>query len=175
MNSAAVVRVIQEKPRQLIDQLNAELKANLGTSHYHRLSAEQLVQRHSHIFQALSDWLTSRDNAALQKNGQALGDRRFREGTPLGQVVLVLILVEKHLCGFLDASAQVEPDVRNAITDFFQKFVYCTAKGYEAALAVSNRLATRAPVAAEPPRKEAAKAEGDMEISRGGQVGEQGG
>ncbi len=175
MNAAAVARVIEGKPRLLIDQLNVELKRNLGTSHYHRLSEEQLSQRHSHIFDGLAAWLTTKENATLQKNGEDLGNRRFREGTPLGQVVLVLILVEKHLGTFLDASAPVEPDVRNAVTEFFQKFAYYTAKGYEAALAVSNRMASRPAMqaGAEPPRKEAAKSvEKDMEISRGGQVGE---
>lgn len=183
MNSAAVVRLIQEMPRPLIDDLNAELKTNLGTSHYHRLSEEELQKRHTLIFQSLADWLTSGDKTAIRKNGEDLGNRRFQEATPLGQVVLVLILIEKQLCAFLERSGQVAPETREAITEFFQKFAYYTAKGYESALAVSNRLARysaagqpSATAVAGPPRKEAAKSgEPDMEISRGGQVGEQGG
>lgn len=176
MNAAAVVNVIQGSPAQLIDELNAELRSNLGTSHYHRLSEEELSKRHSLIFQGLTEWLANRDVAALRINGEDLGKRRFKEGTPLGQVVLVLILVEKHLCNFLNESHQADSDVREAITEFFQKFAYFTAKGYEIELAASNRSAKRPVAGQEVPKKDAAKAaERDMEISRGGQVGEHGG
>jgi len=183
IDSANLVHVIQSRPRKLIDDLNAELRTNLGTSHYHRLSEEEFRNRHSHIFQSLADWLTSADKTALRKDGEDLGSRRFQEATPLGQVVLALILIEKHLCAFLGGSEQVEQETREAITRFFQIFTYYTAKGYESALAVSNRMARysasgqpSATAVAGPPRKEAAKSgESDMEISRGGQVGELGG
>ncbi|MBI2817737.1 MAG: hypothetical protein HYX72_12440 [Acidobacteria bacterium] len=177
MNAAALAKVIQGNPCQLLDELNAELRSNLGTSHYHRLTEEELIKRHAATFQSLSEWLANRDVAVLRKNGEDLGRRRFREATPLGQVILVLILVEKHLCTFLDGSHQVDPEARDAVTEFFQKFAYYTAKGYESELAASNTSVRRvAPGRDEFLKKDAAKsAERDMEISRGGQVGEHGG
>jgi hypothetical protein len=183
MDAAAMAQIIESKPAELIEGLNAELKGNLGTSHYHRLSEDELVRRHSHIFDGLACWLRNSDESALQKSGESLGERRFREGTPLGQVVLVLILVERQLVDYFNASPKDIPqDVRRAVTGFFQKYAYYTAKGYEASLAVSNRLARSGKTAEiavpeERPVKPAGtvSGEGDMEISRGGQVGEFGG
>ena len=98
---------------------------------------------------------------------------------------LTLILIEKHLWAGLDASAQhVEEDLRGAVTEYFQRATYYTAKGYEAALAVNNRVSRRtaaaqpvseSPALKPPPKMEPAKGEPDLEISRGGQVGELGG
>jgi len=187
MDSGGVVRTIGENPRELINQLNGELKTNLGTSHYHRLSDEELIRRHSHVFRILTQWLLSRDEAELLKNGEDLGNRRFHEGTPLGQVVLVLILVEKIFLKYMENSGQpLDGETRRNVEEFFQKAVYYTAKGYEVALAVSNRMTKRAtadqmPDATATPDLRTGKAparvtkEGDMEISRGGQVGEFGG
>jgi hypothetical protein len=187
MDSVGVARAIGENPLELIKQLNGELKTNLGTSHYHRLSDEELIRRHSHIFRILTQWLLSHSEDELQKNGEELGDRRFHEGTPLGQVVLVLILVEKIFLSYMEASGQrLDEEARQSVEKFFQKAIYYTAKGYEVALAVSNRMAKKPsadqmPDAAATPDVRAGKAparvtkEGDMEISRGGQVGEFGG
>jgi hypothetical protein len=187
MDSGGVVRTIGENPRELINRLNGELKANLGTSHYHRLSDEDLIRRHSHIFRGLTQWLISQDESELRKNGEDLGNRRFHEGTPLGQVVLVLILVERIFLEYLETTGQrIDAETRRSVEDFFQKTIYHTAKGYEVALAVSNRMtktpsAEQMPDAISTPDVRAGKAparvtkEGDMEISRGGQVGEFGG
>jgi hypothetical protein len=187
MDSGGVVRTIGENPLELINRLNGELKANLGTSHYHRLSDEELIRRHSHIFRGLTQWLISQDEGELRKNGEDLGNRRFHEGTPLGQVVLVLILVERIFLEYLETSGQrIDEETRRSVEDFFQKTIYYTAKGYEVALAVSNRMtkkpaAEQMPDATATPDVRAGKAparvtkEGDMEISRGGQVGEFGG
>jgi hypothetical protein len=186
MDSVGVVRAIGENPLELINQLNGELKTNLGTSHYHRLSDEELIRRHSHIFHILTQWLLAQDKDELRKNGEELGDRRFHEGTPLGQVVLVLILVEKIFLKYMETSGKrINEETGRSVEEFFQKTIYYTARGYEVALAVSNRM-TKKPSAEEmpdasAPEVRAGKAparvtkEGDMEISRGGQVGEFGG
>lgn len=187
MDSVGVARTIGENPMELIKQLNGELKTNLGTSHYHRLSDEELIRRHSHVFRILTQWLLSQNEEELSKDGQELGERRFHEGTPLGQVVLVLILVEKIFLSYMDTSSQgLDAMTRRSVEEFFQKAIYYTAKGYETALAVSNRMAKKPaadqmPDAIATPGLSAGKAparvtkEGDMEISRGGQVGEFGG
>ena len=180
MDSAAVIQKIEQGSGELFHQLSADLQSNLGTSHYRRLSEEELLLRHSAIIQGLCQWLSSHDDLALQKSAADLGQRRFREGIPLGQVVLALILVERHVVQFLNTSLQEAANSSGrAVTEFFQKYAYFTAKGYEVALAVSNRMAGEpADALAEgAPKKAAARTtrEGDMEISRGGQVGEYGG
>ncbi len=185
MNAAALVRKIEDDTHLLIGGLTVELMTNLGTSHYRRLHEQEVFQRVNIVFQHLCEWLISRDEAALKRDAEALGKIRFAEGVPLGQVVLALILNEKHLWNLpAIAGEQVDRDVRGAVTEFFQRHTYYTAKGYEVSLAESNKLARNVAVmqpAAElgamrpPAKKEPGQADPDMEISRGGQVGEFGG
>lgn len=185
MNAAELIRVMEQEAQPLVESLVGELRANLGTSHYRRLNEAAVFQRVHAVYQALALWLSSRDDAVLRSVGEELGKRRFEESTPLGQVVLALILTEGHLWKYLGSrAAQPEEEIRSVVTEFFQKMVYSAARGYEVALAISNRLAQRAGEVSKAPEPAAGKApgqpavpegEGEATISRGGQVGEFGG
>lgn len=181
MNSADLIRTIEQDPRRLIGGMIGELRSNLGTSHYRRLSDEELFQRGYAVYHHLTEWLAFQDEAPVQTAGEDLGRRRFAEGIPLGQVILALILEEKRIWEFLGASlGPPDQDLRRAVQEFFQKTIYFTGHGYETALAESNRRARRAEVPATPAPKPPSRAEpGDEEqgpeISRGGQIGEFGG
>ena len=183
MDSAELARTIQSEARPLIEGLYTELRSNFGTSHYHRLSNDDLFRRGQAVYLQLADWLASHDEAAIRRLGENLGKQRFAEGIPLGQVVLALILEEKHLWAYLKertGSDAYRPDERlhQAVSEYFQKTIYSTARGFEESLALSNQRARRsAPEAAGKvmTKADAIKAEGEMGVSRGGDVGEQGG
>ena len=181
MKAQELIQFIEKEAHPLVNELMAELRTNLGTSHYRRLKDEELDRRVSTVYLHLREWLATKDELAIQKAGEELGQRRFAEGIPLGQVVMALILEEKRLVDFLrNSGVQADEALWHAITEFYQKTIYHTALGYEAALAKSNRLARRAvvsPAEAEPAaaKPEVGKEEPDLEISRGGQVGEFGG
>ncbi len=201
MNSTDLVRVIEREGRQLVGGLHSELKANLGTSYYRALGENEFFERVYSMFQRLAQWLVTKDDAHIQSVAEERGKVRFAEGIPLGQVVLALMLTERHLWDYLGATdKQVDESLRSTVIAFFQKTVYSTARGYEAKLSESNRLARRAEsgqgadvpnvgkASTKPPdakgkpgtdeQKKAAskdKDEDDLEVSRGGQVGEFGG
>lgn len=181
MDSGELIQVIQQEARPLVEGLYAELRSNLGTSHYHRLSNEELFRRGQAVYQHLAEWLASRDESQTLRSGEDLGKRRFAEGIPLGQVVLALILEEKHLWDYLNRSGSTaDENLRRSVTEFFQKTIYSTARGYEESLAESNQRARRGIVPPRPaekaaPKAEPAQGEPELEISRGGQVGELGG
>ena len=201
MNSTDLVRVIEREGQQLVGGLHSELKANLGTSYYRVLGEDEFFERIYSQFQRLAKWLVSKDDAHIQSVAEERGKVRFAEGIPLGQVVLALMLTERHLWDYFAATdRQVDESLRSTVITFFQKTVYSTARGYEAKLSESNRLARRAgagqgadvptvgkastkPLAekekpkTDEPKKDAPKDkdEDDIEVSRGGQVGELGG
>ena len=181
MNSSDLIRVIQEQARPLIEGLYSELRTNLGTSHYHRLSNEELFRRGQAVYQHLAEWLNSRDAAAVHGSGVELGKKRFSEGIPLGQVVLALILEEKHLWDYLSTQdLPVGEKLRLEVTEFFARTIYSTSLGYEESLAERNRKAQRAvvppqPVGADAPQAGSTKEKQEISASRGGQVGEFGG
>ena len=201
VNSTDLVRVIEREGRQLVGGLFGELKVNLGTSYYRVLGEDEFFERVYAVYQRLAQWLVSKDDAPIQSAAEESGKERFSEGIPLGQVVLALMLMERHLWNYLDSSArQVDENLRSTVIDYFQKTVYSTARGYEAKLAESNRLSrrtaagqgenvplvgkasTKPPASIEEPKekpqdqpKDNPKDEHDLEVSRGGQVGELGG
>jgi len=195
MTSADLVRVIEKESRQLAKGLAEEMTANLGTSHYRRLKTEELYQRIEAAYRLLARWLTTGNETEVREVNEGIGRARFEEGIPLGQVVLALILAEKHLWDYLQdrgwrsQDGKGEAGVRRAVTEFYEKAVHSTGRGYEVRLAESNRLARRAvagqpeAVAAvsssasklPPSKASAANILSDLEVSRGGQVGEFGG
>ena len=97
MSHAAFTQTLHSEMRPLVESMFGELRANPGTSHYHRLSNDELLRRGQDVYQHLVDWLAGRDLALIQKAGTSLGQLRFAEGIPLGQVVLAILLEEKHL------------------------------------------------------------------------------
>jgi len=178
MISPALIRAVESK--DLIDILTIELTQNLGTSHYRRLHQDDLYSRVSGVYRHLAEWLQHKDETVLRSNGEDLGRKRFSEGVPLGQVILALILNEKHLWKLMDRSGHpVSDEDRGVVTEFFQKHTYYTGRGYEEALSgdAANHRPHPAGTNHELPRKVAAKSqpERDLDISRGGQVGELGG
>ena len=180
MNSGELVRMIREQDRPLVEGHYGELRTNLGTSHYHRLSNEELFRRGQAVLQRLGDWLTSRDPAAIHCSGTELGKQRFAEGIPLGQVVLALILEEQHLWSYATQQGiQPAEELRLEVAEFFARTIYSTALGYEESLAESNRRARRAIVPPKPAevaaRAVTSEENPEMVPSRGGQVGEFGG
>lgn len=181
MNATDLIRVIQEQAHPLVESLYGELRSNLGTSHYHRLSNEELFRRGHAVYQNLAAWLNSRDAAAVHRAGVELGRKRFAEGIPLGQVVLALILEEKHLWEFTSAmSSPADEKLRLEVAEFFARDIYSTALGYEEALAESQRKSRGSivpPTAPGGETKTAKSSEDNQEIStsRSGQVGEFGG
>jgi len=198
VNSTDLVRVIEREGQQLVGGLFGELRANLGTSYYRVLGEDEFFERVYSLFQRLAQWLVSKDDAHIHSVAEERGKARFTQGIPLGQVVLALMLTERHLWDYLGATdRQVDESLRSTVIAFFQKTVYSTARGYEAKLAESNRLARRAvvgqsatatavgkastkpPATKEKPKdeheKEKHKDADDLEVSRGGQVGEFGG
>ena len=66
MNAIDLIRVIEEQAHPLVESLYGELRSNLGTSHYHRLSNEELFRRGHAVYQNLAAWLTA---AALAAHG----------------------------------------------------------------------------------------------------------
>ena len=184
MNSTDLIRAVEQESRPLVESLYGELRTNLGTSHYHRLSNEELFRRGQAVYQHLCEWLKMRDAAAIHRAGEELGKRRFSEGIPLGQVVLALILEEKHLWSYLDAKGLgADEKLRLDVAEYFARTIYSTALGYEESLAASNRKARAnvilpadqqaVPVAAAASGRKPDSSE--MTSSRGGDVAELGG
>jgi len=174
MDAAEIIQLMETGARQYFNGLIQEVRSNLGTTHYRKLSNDELARRMTAIYRNLAHWLNTRDPSAVRAAGEGLGKNRFEEGIPLGQVVLSLILEEKYLRKyFADQGVPLEGEWSQIVSEYFQKMIYYTGQGYEVALAQSNRFAQGVPAASEPPeRQEPPQTENNQQISRGGEIGE---
>jgi len=177
MSHAAFTQTLHSEMRPLVESMFGELRANPGTSHYHRLSNDELLRRGQDVYQHLLDWLAGRDLAAVQKAGTSLGQRRFAEGIPLGQVVLAILLEEKHLWKYPVTAGFCDTDLARATAEFFQEFIYWTARGFAGELEAGKKPPGRVvpPPPQHMPTNHNHQQESDESISRSGQIGEHGG
>jgi hypothetical protein len=173
MDAVEIIQVIESGAQQFFNGLLQEVRSNLGTTYYRRLSNEELARRMTVVYKGLENWLVGPNEAAVRRAGEDLGERRFSESIPLGQVVLSLVLEEKYLRKyFADQGVPIDEEWSKVISDYFRRLIYSTAQGYETALAYSNRLAQGTP-AEQPPQPPAPpQPSNDLEISRGGDIGE---
>jgi hypothetical protein len=178
MSHAAFTQALHQEMRPLVESMFGELRANPGTSHYHRLGNDELLRRGQDVYKHLIDWLVERDITRVQQAGTGLGQRRFAEGIPLGQVVLAVLLEEKHLWRYpAVAKFAADAELVRATAEFFQEFIYWTARGFAAELDSGKTPPGRVipPPVAQMPRRHGTQQDSDELISRAGQIGEFGG
>ena len=174
MDAAEIIQVIGRGAERFFNGLLQEMRSSLGTSYFRRLSNEEVAHRMTVVYKGLESWLTAHNEAAVHNAGKDIGKRRFNDSIPLGQVVLSLVIEERYVRKyFADQNVPLDDEWSNVISEYFQKLIYSSAQGYEAALAHSNRLAlgnvpVKHPQHAEQPQP----SQDDLAVSRGGQIGE---
>jgi hypothetical protein len=97
--------------------------------------------------------LGNKVKAEVKKHYIALGRQRFKEGIPLNELVMALMLIKRHLWlyvqekHFLDSSFEMYQalEFNNRVVLFFDRAIYFSTMGYEEEL-----------------KKEACKPEGGM-------------
>jgi hypothetical protein len=176
MDAVEIIQIIESGAQQFFNGLLQEVRSNLGTTYYRRLSNEELTHRMTVVYKGLEYWLIGRDEDALQRSGEDLGKLRFSERIPIGQVVLSLLLEENYLRKYIaDQGVSLEGEWSSVISDYFRRLIYSAAQGYETVLAHSNRLAQGSVPEEHHPHHEAQpqpQGQGDPQISRGGDIGE---
>ncbi len=179
MNTTNFVIWIRQEFPKIYEKLFQDLHTNLGVSHYRRFSSEELHSRCLVIYERLCNWLENRDLFAVRKPAFELGKERYEGSIPLGQLVLGILLLEKHLWLRVEEtleSTALDEDVRQRVIDYFQKTIFWAARGYEEALEkASGRPPAQSLIRPIEEYKRETEVIEEMEISRGGQVGEHGG
>jgi len=143
MIAARLVRLIEANSEALASSLMQRLKTHRELADLSKVPAEELRQRVFEVYRNLSEWISSRSVADIERRYRAIGARRAMQGVPLSQVVYAILLVKEHLWEFLEQEGLVdrhvelfqEMELLHLVSRFFGRAVFYTALGYEQARA----------------------------------------
>jgi hypothetical protein len=133
--------MIEDHAEELTRGVLRDLAVNPKTPAYHQLSHDELHKRVYDVYHNLGRWLGERSDGAVEASYSGLGRLRHSEGVPISEVVQALILIKDHLRGYIrtaglsDSAVELyqEEELHLMISHFFDKAVYYTVRGYEAA------------------------------------------
>jgi len=142
MFSTKLVVMIEDHAEQLTTGLTGALQRHPRTSGYHHLPASELHDRAYDVYRNLGKWVTRGSEAEIEASYTELGGRRFREGILLSQVIFALVLTKDHLLdyvrtsGLADSALELyqEMELSRVVAQFFDRAIYHTVQGYEAAI-----------------------------------------
>ena len=139
-----IVDLIKHEPEKMALRWSEHIRKAEATKSYRALSAEQLVSRHTRVFQNLALWLEqslSRDQ--LGQFFENLGKERLREKIPLHEVNYALITAKRNFWelvrsqGLLNSALEFYQamELMSSIDQFFDLANYHIIRGYQLAQA----------------------------------------
>jgi len=135
-----LVAVIEDHAEQLAAQVVAKLRDDPRTSEYRRFDDDELGARARNVYAHLGRWIEVTSDAAVEDEYHALGATRRREGIPLSQVVMALLLTRRNLWAFVESQGadsilelRQQLDLEILVVRFFDRAIYHAVRGYESA------------------------------------------
>jgi hypothetical protein len=133
------VKLIEEHAEQITQVLLKDIQTNPKTSAYQQFSVEEMHTRAYNVYKNLGEWLIDTKGEKAQQRYLDLGRRRFEEKIPVSQVIFALVLTRNHLLkyvkmfGLMGTALELhrELELFNLVTEFFDKAIYYTVRGYE--------------------------------------------
>ena len=138
------IDLVDRNAETLTQELMQELRVRKGTDHYRNLPDDVLHERVnrvlSNVTRRLSSWLSkSKPKDTLFAYYRELGRERFREGIPLEEVVLVLMLIKRRIWKFITGHTTPSTDyqleqlfeLNYAVGLFFDRIVLAAITGYQ--------------------------------------------
>jgi hypothetical protein len=141
MISVRLVAMIEDHADQLTAGLVNDLQRHPRLNGYHRLARLELHNRAYDVYHNLGKWVARGSESEIELNYTDLGRRRYREGIPLSEVILALLLTKGHLLEYVKTSGlsdtaldlYQELELVQVVSQFFDKAIYHAARGFELA------------------------------------------
>ena len=139
-----LISIIEDHADEITNDLVKEFRKREETWHYRDFSEEIVYERvHQilyHVYQKLGSWLNqnmSKDVIFAYYTG--LGKERFKEGIPLQEVVMVLLLVKRKLWKYMTDNRLLDSgyglnqmmEMNYYISVFFDRIVHSVIIGYQ--------------------------------------------
>ncbi|HTV56909.1 MAG TPA: hypothetical protein VMI06_18600, partial [Terriglobia bacterium] len=149
MLTARLVKMIEKHADQLTKKVVRELETDPRTPAYHKLDPQDNYARVFDVVSHLGEWLDCNSETATEHAYRKLGQKRFREGVPMAELVSALMLTKQTLRKYIKTEGWVDSAVHlyqqielyDMISYFFDRAIYFAVVGYEReARSAENRL-----------------------------------
>jgi len=138
MMTGRLVELIETHAEELSRRVQARLHEDPRTVGYRRLEDTQVRDRARRVFAHLGSWLGQASDRAIEDEYFALGQMRRREGIPLSEVVMALLLTRRTLWQFVDSQGadtvlevRQQLDLELLVVRFFDRAIFHAVRGYE--------------------------------------------
>jgi hypothetical protein len=133
-----LVALIEKHADELTGRLVTTLRQDPRTPAYRRFTDQEVGSRARDVYAHLGGWLESSSDEALEREYRRLGANRRREGVPLSQVVMALLLTRRNLWNFVESQGadsvlelRQQLDLELLVVRFFDRAIYHTVRGFE--------------------------------------------
>jgi len=134
-----LIALIENHAEELTRGTVQKLQTNPHTQSYRNLSFNDLYGKVFDVYQNFGRWLLEQTDTAIRTEYNDLGERRFKEGIALSEVIWALVLTKRHLHSYVSAWAFVDSAVElyrrqefdRMIGQFFDRAICYTVEGYD--------------------------------------------
>ncbi|MGE5112186.1 MAG: hypothetical protein ACM3JB_15085 [Acidobacteriaceae bacterium] len=139
MLSIHFARLIENHSAELADGLTRRLHSSERTTAYRNIPVDTLKEQLQDLYENLSAWLTTKTEAEIEARFSEAGRRRARQGVPVGEFSLAVIMSKEHLWQFLLREAMAdhalallsELDFLMLLEQFFDRALYYGVSAYD--------------------------------------------
>jgi hypothetical protein len=135
-----LVALIEGHAEELTARMVRLVRENPATEGYHQIGDEELGERARLVYSNLGQWLAETSESHVEEEYYRLGTLRQREGIPLSQVVMALLLTRRNLWHYVESQGgdttlelRQQLDLELMVVRFFDRAIHHTVRGYEAA------------------------------------------
>jgi hypothetical protein len=145
--SSQLINIVECHADKLTRDTVQNLQTNPRTPSYNKLSYSELTYRVNEIYQNLSRWLCDKTDPVIRSWYSELGEKRFKEGIPIQEVLWALVLTKHQLTDYLDAYALADSamelyrqqELDRFVGRFFDRATCYAAEGYAHAANLNGR------------------------------------
>lgn len=150
MLTVRLIRLIETHAQSLARDVVEDLLTNEHTASFRRIPKSELRPRLLEIYQHLGNWIGDPNDEALRSAYEEWGRIRAGQGIPVSELAYSLILIKKHLRGYIREHAQIVfsgdrvipgdafplelysiQELNYLVGDFFDRSLYYVIRGHE--------------------------------------------
>jgi hypothetical protein len=136
--SSQLLNVVESHADTLTRDTVQKLQTHPRTPSYNNLPYGELTYQVNEIYQNLSRWLCDKTDPVIRSWYNELGEKRFREGIPIQELLWALVFTKHLLMDYLDAYALADSamelyrqkELDRFISRFFDRAICYAAEGY---------------------------------------------